>query len=282
MLKQPSAQIHWCIYLLTIAFVTGCRESENSKWQRQFEAGQKLFDQKCKTVAGIRIFKTVSNIEGLVLLKGRGVPGEREWRDPMWPSAAFANEHGGDSYIVSFLGEEHASGNIDGTLGVITSQYRGYINTDHRATGRPGYRFVDVIDEKDGKRYRYTGSEKVVGRKDTNATNVQIALQRNPNYDLNIYSWVLEKKPAPKSVPQYGVTYEEYVVPEERALWVAGGKVSVIDLKTNEVLAEMTQYTHSWGGVSPWLRGPVCPGFGGTSDGYTRKFVDQVLVPKRR
>jgi len=228
-----------------------------------------MFDEKCRTVAGIRIFKTVSNVEGLVLLKGRRVPGEKEWRDPMWPSAAFENEHGGDSYIISFLADEHASGNSDGTPGAITSKYRGYINTDRRPTGRPGYRYVDVIDEKDAKRYRYKG-------------RWEEPWQYDKTYLKGYIKFFLDRSPAPNPAPRYGVTYEEYVVPEERALWVAGGKVSVIDLETNEVLAEMIQYKHSWGGVSPWLRGPICPGFGGTSDGYTRKFVDQVLVPKGR
>lgn len=247
-------------------------------WHR----AQIYFADKCANVAGIEIFKTVSGVEGLLLLKERAVPSQSEWQDRLWPSAAFVNEHGGDSYINSFLGDEHASGKMDGTLGVITPRYRGYINTDRRPTGRPGYRFVDVIDEKDGKRYRYTGSEKVVGRKDTSAPGVQMALQKDPNYDLNVYRWTLEKAPGPDPAPRYGVTYDEYVIPEERALWIASGKVTVIDLETKEVLAKMTQYKHSWGGVSPWLRGPVCPGFGGTSDGYTRKFVDQVLIPAAR
>jgi hypothetical protein len=46
---------------------------------------------------------------------------------------------------------------LTGKLRKITPENRGYINTDRRSEGLPGYRYVDVIDEKDAKRYRYTG-----------------------------------------------------------------------------------------------------------------------------
>ncbi|MDP5240885.1 hypothetical protein Q9Q94_15190 [Uliginosibacterium sp. 31-16] len=258
--------------LLICTLAPGCTSPQSvaaQKWKDQFAKGEALFKEKCSSVAGMKIYRTVENVDGLLLLKVRGTPGEREWRDPMWPSAAFENEYGGETYIKSFLSQEHAPGNADGTPGAITPQYRGYLNTARRPTGRPGYLFVDVIDERDGTRYRYKG-------------RWEEPWQYDKSYLKGYIKFFLDKAVAPEPAPRYAVTYEEYVVPEERALWVAGGKVSVIDLAKNEVLGEMIQYKHSWGGISPWLRGPICPGFGGTSDGYTRKFVDQVLIPVGR
>ncbi len=56
-----------------------------------------------------------------------------------------------------------------------------------------GYLYVDTLDPNDGKRWRHIGSMKAVGRMDANAPNVQDDLKRNPNYDLNIYRFVLDK-----------------------------------------------------------------------------------------
>ncbi len=248
----------------------------------KFKAATALFSAKCETAAGIKIYRTVSDVDSILLLKVRKESGDREWNDPMWSSAAFQNEHGGDSYIGSFLGYEHGSGSLGSDkLRAVTPDYRGYITLDRRPEGHPGYLYVDTIGEIDGVRYRHWATEKSFGKKDVTSPGVLPGLNKDPNMDINIYGWVINKRVAEKPSPRYGITFEDFVVPEERALWVAGGKVTVQDLATNEVLGEMVQYKQSWGGVSPWLRGPICPGFGGTSDGYTRKFVVQVLIPKK-
>lgn len=48
------------------------------------------------------------------------------------------------------------------------------------------------------------------------------------------------------------MTYEDHVVPEERALWLASSTVKVINRQTNEVLGEMTRY--AWRRVRPLRR----------------------------
>jgi hypothetical protein len=138
---------------------------------------------------------------------------------------------------------------------------------DLRPIDRPGYRYVDVLDEKDGKRYRYTLVEKP-----------------RPASKIGWVDIVLDKIPAPDPVPRYAVTYEDQVVPEERALLLASSKVKVIDRQTNEVLGEMTRYAWSAGAPtsanpSPWLSAYSCPKSKGLSGYATRMFVDQVLIP---
>lgn len=245
------------------------------------------FEEKCRTEAGEKIYRTVKDVEGLVLMKVRPRASDREWSDLMWPGAAFAIEAREDDYINTFLGYEYAPG--DGQTGKpipITATSRGYINTDQRSEGLPGYRYVDVIDAKDGKRYRYTGFEKVVGKKDVTAPNVKLELQADPNYDLNVYRWTLDRVPAPAVSPRYGVTYEDHVIPEDRALGIASSTVKVIDLQTQEVLGELTRYAWTMGGASranpsPWLTAYKCPGHAVGSDAATRKFVDQILIPRK-
>jgi len=59
---------------------------------------------------------------------------------------------------------------------------------------------------------------------------------------LNIYSFVLEKVPAPSGAPRYGVTYEDISTREERDHWIAGSSLKVIDVQSGEVLAERIGY----------------------------------------
>lgn len=249
------------------------------------EAGKALWEEKCRTVAGERIYKTVPDVEGLVLLKLRPEAGAREWADPMWPGAAFAVERRADEYISSFLGYEHSGSPVGKS---VTETYRGYINTSYlpgNPSNLPGYRYVDVYDPQDGQWYRYTGSEKVVGRKDITAKGVQMALSRNPNYDLNVYRWTLDKARVAAPGLRYGVSFEDHVIPEERVLGVASSTVMVINLQTGEVLGEMLRYAWSTpssrANPSPWLSAHVCPRNTRGASTQTRQFVDQIIIPRK-
>lgn len=293
--------IIWTAVLLTLAGGGGTLQWGWTTWLRstgqvpptkaeqalaRAKAGQALWEEKCRTVVGEKIYKVVPDVEGVVLLKLRPQASSREWADPNWPGAAFARENMGDGYIKTFLGYEAAFA-FGGVPRPITKEYRGSINTSDKLGPKkyPGYRYVDVIDAQDGQHYRYSGSVKVVGRKDTTAKGVQMALARDPNYDLNIYSWTLDRIPAPDPAPRYGVTFEDHVIPEERALGVASSTVRVIDLETGEVLGEMLRYAWSTpansANPSPWLTAHRCPDHAVGTDAATRKFVDQVLIPRK-
>lgn len=259
--------------------------NNRAEYLAKIKEAEAYYKEKCEKVAGIRIYKTVPDVEGVLLMKIRPNRTDRELADPMWPGAAFGTEYRGDGYVTSFLGyEKRPAGSTE----------RGHISTDKPSVGGPGYRWdffpgyrwVEIIDSKDEQRYRYTGSEKVVGKKDTNAKGVQMAMAKDPNYDLNVYRWSLDKILSPsKTPPRYAVTFEDHVIPEERALWVASSTVKVLDLKTNEVLGEMTiyaiSYIHTPHHSMPWLNHSVCPVPEGRDGTRTRHFVDQILIPKK-
>lgn len=119
--------------------------------------GNELFEEKCRTTAGAKIYRTVTDVRGIVLLKLRPERSDRELSDRMWPGAAFAQESTRDWYIKTFLGFEYAPGDgLTGKPGVITDRHRGYIATDRRLGGRPGYQYVDVVEEGAHVRNRYT------------------------------------------------------------------------------------------------------------------------------
>jgi hypothetical protein len=234
----------------------------------RLQIAEKMFQERCKK-SGEFIHRTAENVDGVFLMKIR--PKEINYGDQYRMDDPYGNDSGEETYIKTF--------------------FSGF----YRNSSPPprGYRYVEAIDPTDGKRYRYTGSMKVVGKKDVAAPNVQINLQQNPNYDLSIYAFVLDKVAALGGSPRYGVTYDDISTREEREYWIVGSSLRVIDLKTNEVMAERIGYMmdrgqgNNSGGRSPWLLAArnACPAFRSASGippiqtDQTRIFVVKVLHP---
>ena len=94
--------------------------------------------------------------------------------------------------------------------------------------------------------------------------------------------------------PRHGVTYDDISTREERDYWIAGSSLKVIDLKTNEVMAERIGYMmdrgqgNTSGGRAPWLLAAdhACPAFPAGPGGHTYQtdqthdFVVKALKPK--
>ena len=239
----------------------------------RLERAEALFAERCKK-SGEFIHRTTDNVEGIFLMKLRST--EKNHGDQYKMDDPYGSDVTGNGYISLFLLNRDAKGSLVERDGVSGS-----------------YHYVEALDPKDGQRYRYAGSRKAVGRQDATAPNTKVELQRNPNYDLNIYAFVLDKAPAPGAMPRYGVTYDDISTREERDYWIAGSSLKVIDLQTNEVMAERVGYMMDRGqgdrnsGRSPWLFAEfhACPGFPRTSSGHpfkgyqTRNFVEKILKP---
>ena len=244
-----------------------------------------MFAERCKK-AGVFIHRTAENVEGVFLMKLRpqGINHGDQYRmdDP------YGRDFGGDAYIRSFLN------------GFFEANYKRPDEPRSNVLPHIAYSYVEALDPKDGQRYRYTGSRKVVGRMDASAPNVKVDLARDPNFDLNIYAFTLDKVPAPGPMPRYGVTYEDISTREERDYWIAGSSLKVIDLQTNEVMAERIGYMMDRGqgntnsGRSPWLFAadhacptfqrnpnfPLQPGHGASAQRHqTEDFVERILKP---
>lgn len=230
-----------------------------------YDAADAQFQMRCKS-AGVKIYRTVDNVEGLLLMKLRPKwnPYDQNQIDPYGDD--YGNFSGNaDGYIESFL-----RGNDEKGTPVADPQKALY----------PGYRYVDVI-EADGKRYRYTGYMDEIWKRD-------------PNYLKGVSSFVLKRTIAKGPAPRYGITYDDITTPEERKVWIAGSSLKVIDLKTNEVIAERIGYMidrgmgATGGGRSPWQHAAkwACPKFPGTEHPeqtlQTRHFAEQVLKIKGR
>ena len=244
-----------------------------SAQRERLVVAEKMFAERCKK-SGVFIHRTAENVEGIFLMKLRGdrinYGGQYLMDDP------YGSDHGDDAYIESFL-----RGN-PGTVGA----------TAKGAPPRLGYHYVEAIDPKDGQRYRYTGSVKEV-------TRTSSRLIGGDGKSFTTREFTLDKLPAPGAMPRYGVTNDDISTKEERDYWIAGSSLRVIDLHTNEVMAERIGYMmdrgqgDKGGGRSPWLFAAdnACPDFrrfqhnvsvipGSSAQArQTRDFVEKVLVP---
>ena len=213
----------------------------------KYEAAKAVFDEQCKK-AGEKIYRTVDNVDGVMLLKVRGETDRSYWdlvTDPMWDDAAIADiESLNGAYISSFLNKSKIK--------------------DSRSV-RKGYKFVDVLKEDNSiSRYlEYKGYGSVDEERD--------GVIKNPS------------DPA-----RYAVTYENNVNPELRKHWVAGVTIKIIDRQTDELLAEKTIFSFESGlgskatGRSPWTHRPVhCPELVQRTEDHnpTSRFVVTVLKP---
>jgi len=130
-----------------------------------------MFDEYCQK-SGVSIHKTVSDVEGIFLMKIR--PEKINFGDQFRMDDPYGRDLVGDGYIMIFLRSWHDYKN------------RNEVPEKKERMNPKGFLYVEAIDPEDGQRYRYTGSVKVVGQKDRTAPAVQFNIKKYPNYDLNI------------------------------------------------------------------------------------------------
>lgn len=244
-----------------------CSLLSSSTYAKASEAAQRLFEQRCAT-AGEKIRKTVKDVDGLFLLNLRSTDinyGQQfRFDDP------YGSDYGGQAYIRSFL---HAHQELSGHVA----------RADGRASppqNHIGYAYVEARDPTDKRRYRYTALIEQPGITD-------------PNYSTRYFRVVLNKSPVVGSSPRYGVIYQDVSTVEDRQNWIAGSSLRIIDLDTDEVIAERVGYMMDpeqgarFGGRSPWLMAAsyACPAFEGrrpflSQPGQTLRFVEKVLLPR--
>lgn len=128
--KGWKAKSLWTALVLAIfigpAIPSLVREIEH---RQRYAKAKALFDERCRT-AGEKIYRTVEDVDGIVLLTIRSA--EESPEDRNMRGAAAAHELTGDDFIRAFLQP---------------------INSQSTDTGR--YRYVDVISPADGERVRY-------------------------------------------------------------------------------------------------------------------------------
>lgn len=223
---------------------------------------EEVFNSLCKT-SGEKIYRTVENIDGVFLMKLR--PSYPDLSDKYKIYDPYGNDLMGNGYIISFLKNHNQTS-----------------SSDKVSTGPLAYAFVEAVDPSDNRLYRYTGRIKATGLLDINAPAVQAYLKKDPNADMNIYRYVLQREPITNRSARYGVNYSEISTKSHRDLWIAGSLLQIVDLETDEILAERIGYMRDpgmgarAGGRTPWLIASkhACPSFGPDGLGHRNQAVN--------
>ncbi len=217
--------------------------------EKRYNEAKAVFDEQCKK-AGEKIYRTVDNVDGIMLLKvwrenddSDGYGYHRWVNDQMWEYAAVYPGSGGKFFIGIFL----SKGDIY-KKNKNSKMFKDFI----------GYQYVDVPN---GEQFtHYTGE-----------FNGQYWIDDQNNEEI-----------ISKSSARYAVTFETDVSPELRKYWVAGVTFKIIDLQNNELLAEKTVFNFSqtlgkrMHGLS-WVADNLTCG----TDGKTiDEFVFSVLKPQ--
>jgi hypothetical protein len=258
-----------CAALLSCLLSACATGPSQSDAKERSAKAQAMFAERCKT-AGEKIYKTVDGVEGIFLLKLR--PGHVNYQNQFALDDPYGRDLLGQGYIKSFI------------RGSYQAETSGATKPD--APPRFGYLYVEAVDPKDGKRYRYTGEVR-----EHEATSSLLVGGTGKKFKTT--GFVLDKVPAPGAAPRYGVTYDDISTHEEREYWIAGSSLKLVDLQTNEVVAERVGYMidlaqgNTAGGRSPWLYAAdhACPKFsdknGASAQGnQTLDFAEKVLKPK--
>lgn len=233
-----------------------------------------LFAERCKK-SGEFIHRTVDDVDGIFLLKLRPkrINTGKLKSDQYALDDPYGRDLGGDAFIQSLL-----RGSYQAAVSGIPAP---------GSPPRNGYSYVDAVDPQDGLRYRYTGS-------------VEEPWLVDKHYLKGYLRFAMKRVVAPVEAPRFGVTYDDISTREQRDHWIAGSSLKVVDLKTNEVVAERIGYMmdrgqgSTAGGRSPWLHAAdnACPSFyrnpqipkiglaANAQRNQTLDFVEKVLKPR--
>jgi len=213
---------------------------------------QALFDERCK-VAGEKIYKAISGVDGVFLLTNReeaSKSAQYELKDQAGDDA-----HGVGYVETFFMGKQNE-----------------FLLTDQNKIG--AYRFVEMSANSDDSIIRYTDDRQYPDKE---------SLNKRP----------LNKTIVTKRKARYGVLTEDLSTPQDRQNWIAASRIKVVDLESKEIVAERTGYIFDRGlgstdrGRLPWAFAAyaACPAFPKLHDQYphkwglTRNFVEKVLKP---
>ncbi len=198
------------------------KHEQRQQAKARLDAAMVRFEMRCKS-AGEKIAKTVDDVEGIVWMKWRSKETNRK------DQFALDDPYGHDCEAE----------------GCIFQLLRPTAGTDQfpEAAKRHanGYRFIETIDPRDGKRYRYTASLKAVNKASKEEFSHHVE-STGFGAEIDGSFLALSRQPIDEFTARYGITWDDVSTREDREYWIAGGSLKVIDLQTNDVIAERTGF----------------------------------------
>ena len=226
-----------------------------------------LFEERCKT-AGETIHQTVQNVDGVEWMKWRmQSPDDSD-------QFALGDPYGNDCRLEGCV------------LQLLRASSGAELYPQSGKRYARGYKFVETVDPRNGKRYQYTAvlrSVSGVGKESfkRHVENTGIGGELDGSY------LALERHEIVQSTVRYGISWSDISTPQDRRHWIAGGILEAVDLPTNDVIARRIGFLidTGQGGISgfrsPWgwarSYGPRCP----RSDIHTSEFANKGLRPTK-
>lgn len=261
--------------VIVFGLLPGKSAWEGYQARKRLDAAVAQFQLRC-TSAGEKIVRTVDNVEGVVLMKWRDKRDINDDYDQYKLSDPYGRDCSAEEYIAQLLRLENTAGRFEREV----------------ALRKGRYRFIEAIDDADGKRYRFTGTMKLMPAWTPEAIE-RFRRNRGTDPPESAYWFQLERTPLERYTARYGITWDDISTRQDRDHWIAGGSINVIDLQTNEVIAERVGYMMDRGlgdsaiGRSPWMAAPdwACPAFPRSTGGGAFRgnryhaFIFKVLTP---
>lgn len=261
-IRRPKTLVRKVVWSLLVVLVFGLMPGmqlrEDYIATKKLRAATAHFEMRCKS-AGEKITRTVENVDGVVWMK---------WRDKQ-PNKT-------DQFKLDDpYGHECSADGCITTLLRITEGVE--LDREKKQHRRYGYRFVESTDPADGKLYRYS-------------LRLYRTQERDKRYGPEDLSTELVPQAIDRRSARYGVSWDDISTREDREHWIAGGSLKVIDLQSNEVIAERLGFMLDRGqgnwrnGPTPWSMAErsACPPFAeGFRGAIGRKFVHKVLQPTK-
>jgi hypothetical protein len=271
--KLPLAAVVVAGFTYPIWHRVELRNQQQDGAKARLEAAMARFDERCKT-AGEKITRTADNVDGVVWMK---------WREKISNADNFADQWKLNDPYGQDCGAEDCIGNL------LRVTKGAALNPEEAKRHATGYSFVETTDPR-GQRYRYTAHLEHGWTKEQVDDH-----KRNTGNDVPAFSnhFALARVPIENFRARYGITWDDISDREDREHWIAGGALKVVDLQTNEMLAERVGYMvdrgqgSQAGGRSPWAfaRDYSCPAFRTSADGrayfdpVSAQFAQRVLRP---
>lgn len=193
-------------------------------YMRRRAIAEALFKQRCET-AGETIYQTIHNVKGVVWMK---------WRpDTVNHSSQFEMN---DPYGQDCVGEECIKDLLRSTF------EEPHVHVTDISLPKQGYEFVETKDPRDGQLYRYTAGVMRSGeRSDEKRAEM---MRKAPGVDPGpyYYRFMIRRELITHISARYGITWDDISTREDREQWIAGGSLSIIDLKTSQIVAKRVGY----------------------------------------
>jgi hypothetical protein len=227
-----------------------------------FERAKEEVARLCVKDGGDKIYRTVENVWGVFQMRARQPESYRR------PDGTFYYAMR-DQY-----GMEDPYGRAQGDRDDLAGSVGGSTVYPEVPKGEYGYWFIEQQSKQDspvGSGYRRSYLSVVENPPEWRVR----ANKGNPVYEV---------KPmiVSKLLSRYGYVTEDLTTKEMRDNWIGAGHIKIVDLQTNELLAERKGYFRATGDLLPasgirWSRSVGCPNKG-PSVGH---FLHSVLKPMR-